>query len=338
MAKISSVKSAAPSRLKFLPLVDTRVIYCGKLPDVFSYIIIFFLLLIGPVPFCSAVDTRANSLPRQTNGPHSTDLQTSSLLKQATNVNTLANPTNVYSPVSVTQAPSPPLTQVLSFFWALVWASIGAFVSTMISYELFPYWRRKRLTKRLTVSGDQTHGNQARGRVCNGGFWTIKNAIIYLRLPLCKDDVLDPPPGHKAHIRPDHIVPIDEEQLCWSVRAPTINPVKIDIYAKERQPFSPCALTDPRDKIIIPSEEGWPQPVDKYHDTLTTPHMRVFLRPKNYTGVLKVVSEETDARYFRIEMINDTQKFEINIQPTSIAEWDAAKQSAISVEGFDEPQ
>jgi len=269
------------------------------------------LFLVGREWFCSAMDASTNVLPNQ---------GISSKLSGIVG-------TDATSPVSAANTPSTRSTQALNNLCALLWAAFGALVSTFVSYEFFPCWRRKRLTKRLNVTGDSTQGNQTRARVYNGGFWTIKNAIIYLRLPLSKDDVLDPPPGHKAHIRPDHFVPIDEEQLCWSVRAPTVNPIKVDIYAKERQPFSPCALTDPCDKIIIPSEEGWPQPVNQCSTQLTTPYMRVFLRPKPYTGYLKVVSEDTDATFFRIEIIHDGQTVKVNIQPASDMGWNAAKQN-----------
>jgi hypothetical protein len=140
----------------------------------------------------------------------------------------------------------------------------------------------------------------------------VKNAIIYITLPFNTKDTVLPPPGHNAFIRPDNFVPLEGDQLCWSVRAPIVNPMKVDIYAKERQPFSPCAFIN--DKIVIPSEEGWPCP------SSTAPNMRVFLKRGRYTSVLKVVSEDADARFFEITIDPDDNSSPIQIRPISKGE------------------
>jgi hypothetical protein len=194
--------------------------------------------------------------------------------------------------------------------WSAFWVAIWAFLNSMIG----PRIKRWNLTRQLEVYSEKNHGKQFRCRVRNGGYWTVKNAIIYITLPFGCDDTREPPPGHDAIIRPDNFVPLIEDQLCWSVRAPTINPIKIDIYAKEPQPFSPCAFTNPEDMIMIPSEEGWPRFKD---DPLK---MRVFLRRKQYIGHLKVVSEDTNAIYFKIT-INPDGLTPIEIQKSSKKEY-----------------
>jgi hypothetical protein len=196
------------------------------------------------------------------------------------------------------------------------WGGLFGFLTSLIFNVCLPSIRRWWLTQSINVTVDQTQCNHARCRVSNAGYWTVKNAIIYLRLPFTKGETLDPPPGHQAHIRPDNFVPLDEEQLCWSVRSPAVNPMKVDIYAKERQPFSPCALTDPGDAIIIPSEDGWHPTGPK------EPVKRVFLRRKNYAGFLKVVSEDTNGRFFRINIT--AEPFGARINSASKADWDAA--------------
>jgi hypothetical protein len=147
----------------------------------------------------------------------------------------------------------------------------------------------------LEVYADRTHGNHFRCVVFNGGRWTIKNVALYITLHITENDTRTPPPGHDAIIRPDHFVPLEEGQLCWSTRSPgTMYPTKIDIYAEERQGFSPFAFTNPKDMLMMPSEEGWPRfPNDPLK-------MRVFLQPKTYDGYLKIVSEDANAKCYKI--------------------------------------
>jgi hypothetical protein len=105
--------------------------------------------------------------------------------------------------------------------------------------------------------------------------------MLYLYLDIQEEDTLLPPAGILTWIRPGQFVPLSDsgEQLCWSV-AP--NPMKVVIFAKERQPFSPCRITP--DYILIPSESGWP------------PKMaRVLLRRRVYSGMLPL-SAQTPTR------------------------------------------
>ena len=167
--------------------------------------------------------------------------------------------------------------------------------ASLIVSTITPWLKRRNLTQRLQLYAEQDSGGYSRCRVYNGGYWTISQAVIYLSLDLDADDVLSPPVGYDAFIKPDKFVPLKGDQLCWAVRAPTINPMKVDIFAKERQPFSPCSIRD--DMIIIPSEEGWERQ-----------NFRVFLRRKNYSGALKIVSADTDARFFHFSIrTNDPQ-------------------------------
>lgn len=199
--------------------------------------------------------------------------------------------------------------------WRPLWSAFwGAFFAALFSLAAgaFISWRKRRhLTRNLKVYSDLPHGNHFRCRVFNGGRWTVRNAAIYITLDCTKDDTCKPPGDvHKAIIRPDHFVPLEEGQLCWSARSPdAMYPTKTDIYAKECQGFSPCAFTDPKDMLIISSEEGWPRFANDPHKA------RVFLRPKPYTGYLKIVSEDTDAKCYEITIdpANTTSPIQLRI-------------------------
>ena len=191
----------------------------------------------------------------------------------------------------------------LSAFFGAFFGVVGGLVLRATVF----WYRRWDLTRKLQLYSDPTHGRQLRCRVYNGGRWTIRSAVIYVALKFSDKETEEPPPGHSAFIKPDNFVPLEWDQLCWSVRAPVVNPLKVDIYAKEPQPFSPCGLTDDEKLVKIPSEEGWPHPKNE------KPTMRVFLRRKDYYGFLKVVSDDTDARYFKITINFDNNVSSIDI-------------------------
>jgi hypothetical protein len=170
--------------------------------------------------------------------------------------------------------------------WLAVWgAAAGGIVSLLVNLFL-PWLKRWRLTRALAIEIDLPHGSNARLRVFNGGYWTVKEAIVYMALYFSPDDVVPRPSDRGAFISPDWFAPMEGEQLCWSVRYPIPNPIKVDIFAKERQPICPCFIE--ANRIVIPSEElGLPGG-----------KLRVFLRRRKYRGNLKLVSASTDARYF----------------------------------------
>jgi hypothetical protein len=177
--------------------------------------------------------------------------------------------------------------------WMLLAAgAIGGLVSLLVNIftnVYLPTIRRRRLTKQIAIGTDPPHDGHARHRAINGGFWTINEAILYLQLDFVEADTLQPPQGINVYIRPGSFVPLSQEQLCWSVFP---NPMKVSVLAKEEQPFSPCKIR--QDGILIPSERGWPSGI-----------ARVFLRRQPYTGRLKIVSADTDARWFQVRIDPD---------------------------------
>ncbi len=83
--------------------------------------------------------------------------------------------------------------------------------------------------------------------------------------------------------------------------------MKVDIFAKERQPLALCAIDG--ETIMIPSEDGWASPTG-------SPRVaRVFLRRNKYFGILKILSADTNARYFHIEIRPENKGMPLIIRP-----------------------
>jgi hypothetical protein len=198
-------------------------------------------------------------------------------------------------------------TKVFIATWAAIAGGLVSFITTLILGTLAPRIKRSNLTRRIKVYVEAIHGQHIRCRVYNGGYWTIGQAILYISVEFDSADILPPPAGQDAFIRPDHAVGLTGDQLVWSVRSPEVNPMKVDIYAKERQPFSPYGLHG--DMIMIPSEHGWDFPKEGVRIA------RVFLKKKTYFGALKIVSADTNARYFNIEIQPDDVDKPIVISP-----------------------
>jgi hypothetical protein len=176
---------------------------------------------------------------------------------------------------------------------AAIWGAItGALMSLLITLAL-PLLRRCIITWRVSISADVPHNGFARFRVANNSFWTINDAALYISLDFDKTDtLLCPFTANTTQIDPSRFVPLKDDQLCWSVQSPVPNPIRVTIFAKERQPFALCQIMPTC--IEIPSEKGWV-------------NARVFLRRgKIYKGVLKIVSADTSARYFRIVIDPDS--------------------------------
>src|ERR1022692_3262328 len=119
---------------------------------------------------------------------------------------------------------------------AAIWGAItGALMSMLITLAL-PFLRRCIMTWRISILTDQPHDGFARFRVVNCGFWTINDAMLYLALEFKKEDVIPASffPRCRSHIEPDRFVPLNGDQICWNVRSPNPNPMKVMILAKER--------------------------------------------------------------------------------------------------------
>jgi len=187
--------------------------------------------------------------------------------------------------------------------WLLIVAAVvGGGVSLLVNLVmlvLLPRLRRWNLTRKLSIVTDPPHEGNARFRVVNGGYWTISDAILYIQLDFEESDTLPATPDLRLWIAPGRFVPMSGDQLCWSVSP---NPMKVDILAKERQPFSPCKIVP--GGILIPAEGGWPPAI-----------ARVLLKRRVYTGQLTFVSADTDARIFRVRIDPNSQLSPCTITP-----------------------
>lgn len=183
----------------------------------------------------------------------------------------------------------------LALWGALAGGLVSLLVNTVFAI-MVPRSRRRRLTKSIRIEADPPHNGYVRFRVHNTGFWTINDVTLYLSIYASQDDVLEPEDWHRAHITKSRYVPLNGDQLCWSVRSPRPSPMRVPIFSGEAQPFALCLIGP--DEITIPSEEGWGRAAEK-----TT--ARAFLRRQRYAGTLRVVSSDTLARLFKVTIDPD---------------------------------
>ena len=136
----------------------------------------------------------------------------------------------------------------------------------------------------------------------------MRQTTLYMYLRVQKDDILCREdiaiPKRTTFIHKGENPLIDWDALCWSLHYPVAHPMRLDILAKETQQFNPFWI-DPR-CIDIPSEMGWQEPST----------LRVCLKRKRYNGAIKVVSADTDARFFDFTLDPDDSSAPIRIQPS----------------------
>jgi hypothetical protein len=116
----------------------------------------------------------------------------------------------------------------------------------------------------------------------------LSHVYAYIIVEHDPSDILPPPPGYRAYIKPgDH--KFEEERLCWSMAG---NPAHVDIYAGEKQPLDVVEVDPAGNWIQIPSESGWG----------TGGISRAFLRMNKYNATIKIVSKETKAKEFKLQI------------------------------------
>jgi hypothetical protein len=184
----------------------------------------------------------------------------------------------------------------------------GAVVSLIVN-SLIGVWRRWRLRQKMLFQPGSRVGHRGTARVYNGHVFPLNSVYAYITIEHDLEDVLDPPdPVFAAFISKGHLGKVEEDRLCWSSTAPFSNPPVIDIYAHEKQALDIVNIEDGK-WIEIPSEKGWTTSQDKEvlkqkraerNDDLKT--SRVFLKPKKYRAKIKIVSKDTKAKEFSIEI------------------------------------
>lgn len=152
-------------------------------------------------------------------------------------------------------------------------------------------------TKQLTVEAMGKIGAGESLWVKNSSHFPIRDVTAYLSIPGSKSCVSPPSDSELALNNKlpfiSHVSPIDvkEGQLCWASTAPVTNPCKTDVLANERKDL--CILRKYKNLFIeICSEKGF---------STGDGQSRVFLKLQyTYVGILKVVSADTLAKYWKV--------------------------------------
>ena len=151
-------------------------------------------------------------------------------------------------------------------------------------------------------------------RVTNNGIFPIKNAIIYITIDHFPDDILDLSSfagNLHVFIRQESNITVIDDRIHWACQNTSgiVNPMVMDIYSGESQAFNLAAdveLNFYRDKnsmivksydmlrtLIIGCEAPFPDIKDGSHSGNTPACVRTILQPKEYKGVISLVSEST---------------------------------------------
>lgn len=199
---------------------------------------------------------------------------------------------------------------------ASIWGAVAGGIIAMSIEVWYPIIKRWRLTRSLRIELAQEQPPFLRITVRNGGYWTLHNATAYLTLGVGLDDILSPPSGLNAYIKPGFATELVDQCLCWSVRINGHNPSRIDIFAKECQAINLCYVGRQHDivnegMLALPSEEGWFGP---NHEFKT---LRAFLRTGRYVGRLRITSEDSDGRDFDVVIDPTNSRERLRCTPTS---------------------
>jgi hypothetical protein len=174
-------------------------------------------------------------------------------------------------------------------------------------------WRLYWLHRRLRLEPQPKAGTRGTARVRNGYIYPVSGAFAYITIHHELSDVIAPPEPFDAYISPAHLCQVNEDRLCWSVTAPETNPPCVDILAGERQALEVVNISAAW--IEIPSERGWATSQDvsalrTLKDTGRNDDIkksRVFLVRKRYKALIKIVSKDTKAKTFKIDIDPDAE-------------------------------
>jgi len=193
--------------------------------------------------------------------------------------------------------------------------------------------KRERIVDELTSKLDiillpqESEGIQM--RVINQTDQTIHNAIVSITMNYSKADILVSTKNNTWIGR--EILPLSEERLCWSGRIKGEYAYARNIYAEDEVPLSlfrfdkkhyafnavqlknyqdhsmsvPADLVKEYSVLAVASEDGFGK-MDG--ETFKEKRARVFLERKTYTFWLKVVSEDTRAKAWEFEFVDNAEK------------------------------
>jgi hypothetical protein len=168
--------------------------------------------------------------------------------------------------------------------------AIAAFVVNLFSTR----WTRWRLYHGLKLKPQERTGSRACMRVQNGYIFPINSAYAYLTIHHEISDVIAPPNNFSAFITPQSRCRVVEDRLCWSITTPNSNPPSVDVYPGELQSLD--VVNFGPDWLEFPSENGWAS---------MGKTSRVFIKSKRYQATIKIVSRDTKAKSFNIEIDPD---------------------------------
>jgi len=167
-------------------------------------------------------------------------------------------------------------------------AIAGALMSLVVNF--WSDWkRRKGLLRNLKLDPQPKSQCRITARVHNGYVLPLSHVYAYISVEYEPSDVMNPPCGYEAFIKPNE-PKFEEDRLCWSMAG---NPAYVDIYAGEKQALDVVEIDPSGNWIQIPSESGW---------GVGGGTARVFLKTKKYNASIKIVSKETEAKEFPLEI------------------------------------
>ena len=172
--------------------------------------------------------------------------------------------------------------------------------------NVFAAWcRRKRLEACLKFEPQDRFGDRATARICSGYDFPLNSVWAYITITHELSDIAPPPNGFKAYVGPRCSKIVKEDRLCWSFSG---NPASFNIYPGEKQSLDVVGFDHDRNWIEIPSEDGWGSELGKGKSS------RVFLSWKKYDATIKIVSKDTRAKQFEVQIDPDNVKTPLSLR------------------------
>ncbi len=211
----------------------------------------------------------------------------------------------------------------LEFDWASeLLKGLITLIFTFIGASLGLLWlqalRAKWVGKHISLEPETHHGSWSNLRVHNGSAFSMRSTYVYVSINYKPEDI-DLSPPHEAMIKRSNVIQLYEDRICWALREPgdqhAPHKVALDIHPHERQTatflrfqFYPDIMAN---RIAIVSEKD------------TRPY-RVFLKPNEYYGLIKVVSADAyqAAWEIRIDPGNSPQIVELIGKQLSVREYE----------------
>ncbi len=187
---------------------------------------------------------------------------------------------------------------------AIIGAAVGA-LSALAVNAFRDWFRLKRIHKNLSLEPQRKNGSRTTARVFNDCHFSLNSAYAYITIDHEESDVLEPPNGFHAYVRPAHSLKVHEDRLCWCISG---NPAKVDIYPGERQALDVVNIDPKREWVEFPSEDGWGSEGKEGKTS------RVFLKWKKYSATIKIVSKDSKAKEFEVWIDPDNNKTPLSLR------------------------